>query len=100
MRKILLLLAITVCAWAESSLLLIYSSECPHSVKVLHYLNEIGKTVPMKDVYRDPDAKQILKMEGGQMIVPCLLINHQPIYDCDDIITWLSQHQKELTQKT
>ncbi len=99
MRKFFLFLFVTSCMWAEQHLLLIYSTGCPHSVKVLHYLDEIGRTVPMKDVYGDPEAKSILREEGGLMQVPCLLIDHRPLYDDTDIIAWLSQHKAELPKK-
>lgn len=100
MRKFLLFLLVTSCMWAaEPQLLLIYSDKCPHSLRVLRYLNEIGRTVPMKDVYRDPQAKSILLEEGGQMLVPCLLIDHRPLYDDSAIIEWFSQHKNELPLK-
>ena len=72
---------------------LYYLPHCPFSQKVLRYLNKIHKTIPMKNVEVDSRAKQELKRIGGKMIVPCLIVDGQAIYDCDNIIEWISQHQ-------
>ncbi len=99
MRKFFLFLLVTSCMWAESHLLLLYSATCPHSVRVLDYLDEIGRTVPMKDVNDDPEALALLREKGGRMLVPCLLIDHKPLYDDSAIISWLSKHKAELPLK-
>ena len=74
-------------------LLLFYSSRCPYSQSVLSYLQRIHKQVPMKNVVNNPSAKEELKKLGGEMLVPCLLIDGQPLYNSDEIIRWLSKHQ-------
>ncbi len=81
------------CVQQKPKLLLIYSSRCPHSQQVLSYLRSIHKTLPMEDVLHNAEAKEELRVKGGQMIVPCLLINDQPTYDADVITDWLSKHQ-------
>lgn len=77
-------------------LVLYYTSYCPYSQKVLRYLNKIHKTIPMKNLENDPQAKAELKRIGGRMQVPCLVIDGQALYESDAIIDWLSQHQDEL----
>ena len=77
-------------------LVLYYSPACPYSQKVLKYLQQIHRTVPMKSVVNNPDAKKELKEYGGKMQVPCLLIDGKPLYESNSIIQWLSQHQESL----
>jgi glutaredoxin len=80
----------------KPTLTLYYTPYCPYSQKVLNYLNQIHKTVPMKNVDKDVQAKQELKRIGGRMQVPCLVINGEALYESQDIINWLSQHQDYL----
>lgn len=75
-------------------LMLYYSATCPYSQKVLDYLTNIQKTVPMKNVYLDAQAKEELRHLGGRMIVPCLIIDGKPLYDADDIIQWLADNKE------
>ncbi len=77
-------------------LVLYYSPYCPYSNKVLRYLKSIHKQVPMENVADDPQAKAQFKKLGGKMQVPCLVIDREPMYESNDIIYWLSQHQDEL----
>lgn len=72
---------------------LFYTNYCPYSRKVLNYLYKIHKKVPLTDVQNNPQAKEYLRVKGGKMQVPCLFINGQPLYESDEIINWLSQHQ-------
>ncbi len=80
----------------KPTLVLYYSSYCPHSQKVLRYLQKIHKTVPMKNVNNNPQYKEELARDGGQLLVPCLVIDGRGLYDADTIIDWLSQHQDKL----
>lgn len=77
-------------------LILYYSPYCPYSQKVLKYIKNIHKQVPMKNVADDPQAKAEFKKLGGKMQVPCLVIDGRAMYESNDIINWLSQHQGEL----
>lgn len=87
---------VPVVAVAKPVLVLYYSSYCSYSQKVLHYLEQIHKTVPMKNVIDNVGAKEELRKYGGIMKVPCLLIDGKPLYESDRIIQWLSQHQDDL----
>lgn len=80
-------------------LMFYYSSHCVYSRKVLRYLDSINKTLPMKDIYRDPEAKKEFFEIVGEKIVPCLTINGKPLYDANEIIEWLSSHPENLLPK-
>jgi glutaredoxin 3 len=80
----------------KPSLVLYYSSHCPYSQKVLRYLKNIHKSVHMKDVVDNPQNKEELSRSGGQLLVPCLVIDGKALYDADAIIEWLSKHQDRL----
>lgn len=77
----------------KPTLNLYYSGHCPYSKKVLNYLYVIHKKVPLTDVQNNPEAKDYLRTHGGLMQVPCLFIDGKPLYESDDIIQWLSEHQ-------
>jgi len=80
---------------APASITLYYLPYCPHSLKVLHYLEEHpDHRVLLKNVGQDPQAKEELRKVGGNMLVPCLVVNGEAIYNADDIIQWLSTHKK------
>ncbi len=78
---------------------LYYSPKCPHSIKVLSYLQKEHLSIPLKNVIEDTQAKSDLKKIGGFSIVPCLIVDQTPIYEDDRIIQWLSEHQKILRLK-
>jgi glutaredoxin len=76
----------------KPTLCLYYMPWCRHSQDILTYLNNIHKTLPMKNLQTDPEAKADLKKMGGKMQVPCLSINGTPIYESGDILSWLMHH--------
>ena len=78
------------------SIALYYSPRCPYSKKVLSYLRQQNLSIPLKDVTVDKQAKEELQKIGGYSVVPCLIINGEPIYDPSEIIDWLSEHKEEL----
>lgn len=95
-------IVMTICCGAECTearLELFYSPYCYYSHKVLDYLDKEGKTVPLRNVVTDKEAKGELKKKGGKMQVPCLLIGDYPLYESDLIIEWLSEHLECLQEK-
>jgi glutaredoxin 3 len=84
----------------KPSLVLYYTSYCPYSRKVLSYLKQANKQLPMKDLADDPSAKEELKKAGGKMQVPCLVIDNQAMYGSGEIIQWLSLHLDALESST
>ena len=54
----------------------------------------------MKNVRLDRTARQELEQQGGHLIVPCLIVNGNPIYNANDIIDWLKTHQEYLSKST
>jgi glutaredoxin len=76
---------------------LYYAAYCPFSQEVLAYLRSIQKKIPMKDVKKDPQAKEELKNIGGVLEVPCLIIDgEEALYSAETIIQWLKEHKEEL----
>ncbi len=78
----------------KPSLQLYYLPWCPYSQKVITYLKEIHKTVPLESLQRNPTAKAELQKIGGKTQVPCLIINGYPLYESDAIIKWLSENKQ------
>ena len=74
------------------SIALYYSPKCPHSQRVLAYMKSQNISIPLKDVTQDKQAKEELRVTGGHLIVPCLIVDGRPIYEDADIIQWLSQN--------
>jgi glutaredoxin len=75
---------------------LYYTPQCPYSQKVLSYLRKSSIDIPMKNVKIDNPAREELEEIGGYLVVPCLIVNREAIYDANDIIAWLSAHQDDL----
>lgn len=80
----------------KPQIVLYYTPTCPYSKRVLEYLKLIHKTVKMKNLENDFEAKAELKEIGGKLQVPCLVINGKALYESEDIVKWLSEHQNLL----
>ena len=91
MRAMFLALFLLVSTEAPK-LMLYYSGHCVYSKKVLNYLDQSHRKIPMKDVERNAGAKDELKKWGGTMVVPCLIVDGAPVYDANTIIQWLKDH--------
>ena len=65
---------------------------CPYCGKVRNYLEQEGKTVPMKDIRENPDYREELIQVGGKGQVPCLVIDGKALYESNDIIEWFKQN--------
>lgn len=77
---------------AEKPKLKLYvSARCGYCKKVLRYLNANHIDIEIVNV-NDGDNRKILKMKGGKTMVPCLFIDDKPLYESDDIITYLKKH--------
>ncbi len=74
-------------------LILYYKPTCPYCQKVLKHLDQIGKTIPLKNINESSEAKEELIHLGGKKQVPCLFIDGVPLYESDDIVRWLKQKQ-------
>ncbi len=98
MRRVCVFIAcvLFVSNLSAQTLLLYYSPQCPYSKRVLDYLASIHKSVPLKNVVGDPQAKEELRRIGGKAQVPCLIIDGSPMYESQDIIRWFSTHKDAL----
>ncbi len=76
-------------------LVLYIMPSCPYCMRVISYLQSIHKTIKTVDIRTVPGAKEYLIKVGGKKQVPCLFINGVPLYESEDIITWLDNHQNE-----
>lgn len=76
----------------QQLLTLYYSPKCPFSKKVLHFLKTYQQPISLKNVENDPSAREELLHLGGKPQTPCLFINGSPLYESDDIITYLKEH--------
>lgn len=65
---------------------------CPYCQKVLYFLSQHGKSIPLRDINESKWKDELLK-KGGKKQVPCLFINDKPMYESRDIIEWLKANQ-------
>ena len=66
---------------------------CPYCQKVLRYLQVAKRDdVELHDITADEAARARLVEVGGMQQVPCLFIDGRPLYESDDIISWLREH--------
>lgn len=80
-----------------SELTLYQDPTCPFCRRVLGFLDQIGKTVPMRDTLRDLEAYRELLLGGGRGTVPCLRIQDEEtgeswLYESLDIIDYLQDY--------
>ncbi|MCH9631591.1 MAG: hypothetical protein S4CHLAM37_16150 [Chlamydiia bacterium] len=77
----------------KSELTLYYKDTCPYCRKVLDYLSDLKKTVPMKDIKGNPEYIDELIKISGKKQVPCLVIDNEPMLESDAIILWIEEHK-------
>jgi glutathione S-transferase len=70
-------------------LALYYSPVCPYSRKVLRFMEENGIIIDLKSTMEPENLERLLSV-GKKNQVPCLFIDGTPLYESDDIITWLA----------
>ena len=67
---------------------------CPYCRKVINEIEKEGRTdVEFHDIRKNEDDRQTLISVGGKEQVPCLFIDGKPLYESDDIISWLKEHK-------
>lgn len=65
---------------------------CPYCHKVLQFMEAHDIDLPLRDITREPAARERLVEVGGKAQVPCLFIDGAPMYESDDIIAYLREH--------
>ncbi|AEB07886.1 glutaredoxin [Coriobacterium glomerans PW2] len=73
----------------SDTLELYYMPTCPFCRRVLNYMEVHNIDIPRHDITSEPTARTTLEEQGGKMQVPCLFINGKPLFESDDIITFL-----------
>ena len=71
-------------------LTLYYLPSCPYCQKVLQFMDNHQIDIELKDTSR-PDNKSYLLENGKKGQVPCLFIDNQPLYESNDIISYLGK---------
>jgi len=67
---------------------------CPYCRKVINEIEKEGRTdVEFHDIRKNEDDRQTLISVGGKEQVPCLFVDGKPLYESDDIISWLKEHK-------
>ncbi|PCI91974.1 glutaredoxin [Candidatus Aerophobetes bacterium] len=77
----------------KSELTLYFKDTCPFCRKVLDYLDDLKKTVPMKNIKGNPEYSDELEKISGKRQVPCLVIDNDPLLESDAIVLWLEEHK-------
>ena len=67
----------------KPTLLLYYLPWCPYCQKVLSFLKQIHKSVPLENLQKNNKGREDLQRIGGKMQVPCLIIDDYPLYESD-----------------
>lgn len=75
---------------SEKSPVLYMRPTCPYCQKVLRWLEENERELPLRDISTDPEARAELERVGGKAQVPCLFIDGRPLYESSDIIDYLA----------
>ncbi|OEG61835.1 glutaredoxin [Halanaerobium saccharolyticum] len=77
-------------------LVLYYYPTCPYCRKVTKFIdrNDLDQ-IELKNINQDQKAESELIKVGGKRQVPCLFIDDEPLYESDDIISWLKSNLVE-----
>ena len=67
---------------------LYYSPTCPYCLKVLRFMEEKGIVIDLKSTMDAGNLKTLLSI-GKMNQVPCLFIEGEPLYESDDIVSYL-----------
>lgn len=83
----------TVASMAYTETLTLYTSpNCPYCHKVEDFMKENNITsVQIKNV-QDPKVRAELVEIGGKKQVPCLVYDHEALYESSDIIHWMKEN--------
>ncbi|MDR1014920.1 MAG: glutathione S-transferase N-terminal domain-containing protein [Coriobacteriales bacterium] len=73
------------------TLSLYYSPTCPFSLKVLRFMEKSGIVLDLKST-TEPENLKVLLEVGKKNQVPCLFVDGKPLYESDDIISYLTQN--------
>lgn len=82
----------------DAPLVLYYRNDCPYCKKVLAYLNDHQRELPMKEINASETASDELVTGGGKRQVPCLRIRENNgdkvtwLYQSAEIISYLDEH--------
>lgn len=82
---------------AETGKLALYQfSTCPFCIKTRRALRRLSLKIELRDAQKNPQHRQALLDGGGEIKVPCLLINESDgsqrwLYESDDIIAYLNR---------
>ena len=67
---------------------------CPFCQKVLDYLEEMSKTLPIKNLKAHPEFQKELFNLTGKNEHPCLVVDEEALFESKTIILWLEEHKK------
>ncbi len=66
---------------------------CPYCRKVIREIEEEGRSdIEYHDIHKNEEDRRTLVDVGGKQQVPCLFIDGTPLYESDDIISWLKNN--------
>lgn len=72
---------------------------CPYSAKVRDYISEHDLSmIVFHDIDSDSDAENRLVSMIGEVQVPCLVVNGNPMLESDKIIRWLGDNMTTTSQ--
>ncbi|MCA9393030.1 MAG: glutathione S-transferase N-terminal domain-containing protein [Candidatus Omnitrophica bacterium] len=74
---------------------LYYLETCPYCRKVLHFMDENGIQLGMKNASAHPELRAELSAKGGRSQFPALEIDGEIMYESDDIIVWLKENYSQ-----
>lgn len=74
-------------------LVLYYFPTCPYCRKVTNFINQHNlDQIELKNINQNQEAEAKLIEVGGKRQVPCLFIDGEPLYESEDILSWLKSN--------
>lgn len=77
---------------------LFFYTQCPFCFKVLKKIEKFGLEgkIELKNVLENPDFAEYHSNKTGRNTVPCLYIDDDPMFESNDIISWLKTNKDAL----
>ena len=75
---------------------LFYFEACPFCQHVLAIIDQLNLKVNYSDIMNSLDKRSQLINDTGRSTVPCLYINGEPMFESQDIISWLKNNAPSL----
>lgn len=77
---------------------LYFFEKCPHCAKVISQIEklDLSKSIIFNDIRKDLEHAEKHQSVTGRATVPCLYVDNRPMFESDEIISWLELNSEKI----